>query len=109
MRVADDATQLSRAAKLVDQSANAVERLDQPILSSINGGPIASDQDEEILRPREALYRVRLIAEKSAYHAGSALQPVPGRVQIAAQPRSIAGYVLDRMLRLLRQEASLTN
>ncbi|GAB5483352.1 MAG: hypothetical protein Pars92KO_31090 [Parasphingorhabdus sp.] len=107
--VPDDPVQASRAAKLVEKSTNAVERIDQPILASVNGGPIASDKDENILRPRTALYRVRLIASKKAYKDGEALQLTPGSVEIAATGRSVAGGLLDKLTRLFRSEASLTN
>jgi putative peptide zinc metalloprotease protein len=107
--VPDDPVQASRAAKLVEKSTNAVERIDQPILASVNGGPIASDKDENILRPRTALYRVRLIASKKTYEDGEALQLTPGSVEIAATGRSVAGGLLDKVTRLFRSEASLTN
>jgi len=107
--IPDDPVQASRAAKLIEKSTNAVERIDQPILASVNGGPIASDKDENILRPRTALYRVRLIASKKAYQDGASLQLVPGSVEISATGRSIAGGLLDQVTRLFRSEASLSN
>lgn len=107
--VPDDPVQASRAAKLVEKSTNAVERIDQPILASVNGGPIAADKDENILRPRAALYRVRLVASKKVYQDGAALQLTPGRVEISAAGRSLAGNMLDKLTRLFRSEASLSN
>ncbi len=107
--VPDDPVQASRAAKLIEKSTNAVERIDQPILASVNGGPIASDKEENILRPRTALYRVRLIASKKTYQDGASLQLVPGSVEIAATGRSVAGGLLDKVTRLFRSEASLSN
>ena len=107
--VPDDPVQPSRAAKLVAKSTNAVERLDQPILASINGGPIASDKDENIIRPRTALYRIRLVASKKSYKEGAMLQVTPGVVEISASGRSVAGAFLDRLTRLFRSEASLNN
>ncbi len=107
--VPDDPVQPSRAAKLVAKSTNAVERLDQPILASINGGPIASDKDENIIRPRTALYRIRLVASKKSYKEGAMLQVTPGVVEISASGRSLAGGFMNSLTRLFRSEASLNN
>ncbi|WP_422345413.1 hypothetical protein [Parasphingorhabdus sp.] len=93
----------------MEKSTNAVERIDQPILASVNGGPIASDKDENILRPRSALYRVRLIASKKTYKDGETLQLIPGIVEISATGRSVAGGLLDKVTRIFRSEASLSN
>ncbi len=106
--IPDDAAQGSVAVKLEQVSPSASERLDEPILASVNGGDIATDERDEILKPREALYRVQLIAAKRAYKVQKLIQKIPGRVEVDAQPRSLLGTWLGRALRGLRQESSLT-
>lgn len=102
--VASDAGGPSRDAKLVETSASAIERLEQDILASTNGGPIAVDRDGEELTPREALYRVRLIAEKGAVETqGYQIQPVPGSVQIKTSGRSFAHWAFNEIARALRR------
>jgi putative peptide zinc metalloprotease protein len=102
--VASDAGGPSREAKLVETSSSAIERLEQPILASTNGGPIAVDRDGEELTPREALYRVRLIAEKGAVSAdGYQIQTVPGSIQIKARGLSFAYWSFQEIARGLRR------
>lgn len=102
--IADDAAGPSRAAKLIEVSSTAIDRLDQPILASVNGGPVAVDKDGDTLKPREALYRIRLVAEKGAVGAdGRQIQVTPGKIEIRAPGRSIAMKVFGAGSRMLRQ------
>lgn len=95
----------SRPAKLVERSASAVQWMDQPILASTQGGPIAVDEDpSKALKPHEALYRIRLLAARGA----GPMQPVAGKVRIDAEGQSLAGRFLGYVARILRSEASLT-
>jgi putative peptide zinc metalloprotease protein len=103
--VPDDPLMSSRASKLVERSASAVQWMDQPILASTQGGPIAVDQDSsKALKPHEALYRIRLIAARGA----GPMQPVAGKIRIDAEGQSLAGRFLGYVARILRSEASLT-
>ncbi|WP_298334600.1 site-2 protease family protein [uncultured Erythrobacter sp.] len=102
--VAADAGGPARKAKLVETSSSAIQRLEQPILASTNGGPIAVDRDGDELTPREALYRVRLIAEKGAASAeGDQIQTVPGSIQIKTSGQSFAFWAFKETARSLRQ------
>ncbi|MEL6528728.1 MAG: HlyD family efflux transporter periplasmic adaptor subunit [Pseudomonadota bacterium] len=102
--VAADPAGPSREAKLVEASTSAIERLEQPILASANGGPIAVDRDGETLAPREALYRVRLIAEKGTIgDAKYQVQIVPGTVQIRTEGRSFAQWAFTTLARAIRK------
>lgn len=103
--IPDDPLMASRPAKLVERSASAVQWMDQPILASTQGGPIAVDEDpSRALKPHEALYRIRLIAAQGA----GPMQPVAGKVRIDAEGQSLAGRFLGYMARIFRSEASLT-
>ncbi len=97
-----DPVQASWAAKLVERSSTALQELDQPILASTNGGPIPVDKGEKVLKPRNAVYRVRLIAAKGG-DSGANIQITPGTVQIAAQGRSVASWLFGYMARTIRQ------
>ncbi|WP_432201908.1 site-2 protease family protein [Erythrobacter sp. W53] len=102
--VAADAGGPSREAKLLEISTSAIERLDQPILASSNGGPIATDKDGDLLKPREAYYRVRLIAEQGEIgDEDYQIQLVPGSVQISTKGRSFAGWALGEVARMVRR------
>ena len=102
--VASDAGGPSRSAKLVEMSSSAVARLEQPILASTNGGPIAVDKDGEELTPREALYRVRMIAEKGTISGDDyQIQLVPGSVQIRTEGRSLASWAAAQVARIFRR------
>ncbi|MEO1324735.1 MAG: HlyD family efflux transporter periplasmic adaptor subunit, partial [Pseudomonadota bacterium] len=102
--VAADAAGPSRDAKLVEFSSSAIERLEQPILASVNGGPIAVDRDGDALAPREALFRVRLIAEKGAIgDEFYQIQTVPGTVQIRTRGRSFAQWAFAEIARSIRR------
>ncbi len=102
--VASDAGGPSRSAKLVEISSSAISRLEQPILASTNGGPIAVDKDGEELAPREALYRIRMIAEKGAVSGEDyQIQLVPGAVQIRTDGRSFAQWATTQLARMFRR------
>jgi putative peptide zinc metalloprotease protein len=98
-----DTVQASWAAKLVERSASALQTLDQPILASTNGGPIAVDKDDKDLRPRNALYRVRLIAAKQTQGDNAAIQITPGTIEITATGQSVASWLLGDLMRTIRK------
>ncbi len=103
--IPNDPLMASRPAKLVERSASAIQWMDQPILASTQGGPIAVDEDpSKALKPHEALYRIRLIAARGA----GPMQPVAGKVRIDAKGESLAGRFFSYIARTLRSEASLT-
>ncbi|SEH17179.1 putative peptide zinc metalloprotease protein [Sphingopyxis sp. YR583] len=103
--VPNDPLMASRPAKLLERSASAVQWMDQPILASTQGGPIAVDEDpSKALKPHEALYRIRLIAARGA----GPMQPIAGEVRIEAEGQSLAGRFFGYIARILRSEASLT-
>lgn len=103
--IPNDPLMASRPAKLVERSASAVQWMDQPILASTQGGPIAVDEDpSKALKPHEALYRIRLLAARGA----GPMQPVAGKVRIDAEGQSLARRFLGYVARILRSEASLT-
>lgn len=68
------------------------------------GESIAVDEDpvRKTLKPREAMYRARLLAAKGV----GPMQPVA--VSIAAQGRSLAGRFLGWLAQIVRAEASLS-
>lgn len=103
--IPDDPLLASRAARLVDRSAGAIQLMDQPMLASTQGGPIAVNVDaQRNLRPTKALYRVRLLAARG----DGVLQPQAGTIRISGDRRSVAGRLIRFVLRTLRAEASLT-
>jgi putative peptide zinc metalloprotease protein len=107
--VPDDLAQSSRPAKIVERAAAAVELLDQPILASTQGGAIAVSVDEnKHLRPRTALYRMRLLAPIEQVTSNAIIQPVPGRVSIAAQGTSLVDSLFRAFGRIMRRESSLS-
>jgi putative peptide zinc metalloprotease protein len=107
--IPNDPIQPSRAAKMVERSASAIQALDQPLLASTNGGAIAVNEDaNKGLKPRAALYRVRLIAARGVDRPAFAIQPTAGVVEIQATPRSLAGRVMAYIAQVLRGEAALT-
>jgi putative peptide zinc metalloprotease protein len=107
--VPNDPVQPSRPAKVVERAAAALQVLDQPILASSNGGPIAVNADEsKHLRPRAALYRMRLVAQVDRAPPNGLLQPVAGEVVIRAQATSWVDGLLRLFARGLRREASVT-
>jgi putative peptide zinc metalloprotease protein len=106
--VPDDPVQPSRAAKLVELASSAADTLDQPILASTNGGPIAVNADaNKKLKPRQALYRVALVAAQREEDRAAFIQTTPGRIVIRAHAESVASYVARSLLQVWRQEASV--
>jgi putative peptide zinc metalloprotease protein len=107
--VPDDPVQASHRAKVVERASSAMQILDQPILASINGGPIAVGANaDKSLKPRAALYRVRLVAAKENNGSAFLLQTTPGSVNIGATSQSFAAQWFAVVARILRGEASLT-
>lgn len=106
--IPDDIAQPSRPAKLVEAGSAAVQLVDQPMLASTNGGPIAVDEDgEKRLKPREALYRFRFVAPINRHRSDGAIQPILGKLRIEATGTSLMGGLLRSMARIWRSEASL--
>jgi hypothetical protein len=88
--VPNGAGQPSRAARLVEASSSAAATLDQPLLASTNGGAIAVSQDaQHRLKPRAALYPVRLVTRRDTRESGYAVQATPGRIVIDAAGESL--------------------
>jgi putative peptide zinc metalloprotease protein len=104
----NDATQGSRRAKLVERANSAALTLDQPILASINGGPIAVDKDEGALKPHKPVYRARFVVERESGAVETLVQTVPGQIKIDAESRSIIGNITRWLMQALRGEASLS-
>jgi putative peptide zinc metalloprotease protein len=108
--VPDDLAQPSRPAKLVEQAAAAVQYLDQPMLASTNGGPIAVNEDaEKRLKPREAWYRIRFVAPVDKTKRRALIQPISGRLIIDAPGTSLLGGLVRSFTRIIRSESSLTS
>jgi putative peptide zinc metalloprotease protein len=106
--IPDDPTQASRRAKLIERATSASLTLDQPILASINGGPIAVDKDGQILKPRKPVFRARLIAEQGDGTDKELIQIVPGQIRIEAQSRSVLSNIMRWLMQALRGEASIS-
>ena len=108
--VPDDVAQAARTAKLLEIGRAAVQSLDQPLLASTNGGPIAVNSDtEKHLKPREALYRLRFLAAiKGPDRRAAFIQPIPGRIIIDAEGRSVLDGALRWLMRLVHSEASIS-
>jgi putative peptide zinc metalloprotease protein len=105
--VPNDPIKRSHRAKAVERSGSALQFLDQPMLASTNGGAIAVNEDrEKHLKPRAALYRVRLLAEVDATPSRAVIQPVAGQVSIEAPGESVIGQWVWMLTRLVRREAS---
>jgi putative peptide zinc metalloprotease protein len=106
--IPNDATQGSLRAKLVERANSAVQMLDQPMLASINGGPIAVDKDHDMLKPHKPVYRARLLAERVDSNAAGLIQVIPGSVTISAESRSVIGNFARWLMQNLRGEAGLS-
>jgi len=82
--------------------------MDQPILASRQGGPIAVDEGSVKKMPilREAMYPARLLAAKGE----RLMQPVAVSISIsiAAQGQSLAGRFLGWLVQTVRAEAPLS-
>ncbi len=107
--VPDDPAQESRAAKLVETANSAAQRIDLPVLASINGGPIAvaSNADEK-LKPLSPVSRLRLIAVRDD-GGWAAVQAVPGRVIIDAEGQSLLSRATKWAGSIVAREWSITN
>ncbi len=107
--VPDDLAQPSRPAKLVESASAALEILDQPMLASTNGGPIAVNEDSaKRLKPRDALYRFRFVAPIDKRRTAASIQPVSGKLIIDAEGTSLIGGLLRSIARIWRSESSLS-
>jgi putative peptide zinc metalloprotease protein len=108
--VPDDLAQPSRPAKLVEQAAAALQFLDQPMLASSNGGPIAVNEDaQKRYKPREAWYRIRFLAAVDRKQRSAIIQPQSGRIIIDAAGTSLIGGFFRSFTRIIRRESSLTS
>jgi putative peptide zinc metalloprotease protein len=106
--IPNDAAQTSLRAKLVERANSAAQMLDQPMLASTNGGPIAVDKDDDMLKPHKPVYHVRLIAQRMDQNAVGLIQVIPGSVTIAAESRSVIGNLARWLMQNLRGEAGLS-
>jgi putative peptide zinc metalloprotease protein len=106
--VPNDPTQASLRAKLVERANSAAQMLDQPMLASTNGGPIAVDKDDDALKPRKPVYHARLVTERFDQDAAMFIQTIPGSVTIAAESRSILGNFARWVVQNMRGEATLS-
>jgi putative peptide zinc metalloprotease protein len=107
--IPDDLAHPSRPAKLVEAASAAMELIDQPILASTNGGPIAANEDrQKRLKPRDALYRFRFVAPVDRTARNILVQPITGRLQIDAERTSLIGGLLRSIARIWRSESSLS-
>jgi putative peptide zinc metalloprotease protein len=105
--VPDDPAQSSRPARLVERGTAALQSLDQAMLASTQGGPIAVDEDAgKRLRPRTALYRARFLVPVDRRPQRHILQPVSGQIVIEAAPESLLSLSARRFVRIFRREAS---
>ncbi len=105
--VPDDLAQPSRPGKLVETASAAVQFIDAPMLASVNGGPIAVNEDrEKRLKPRTSLYRYRFIAPLDPERRAMAIQPIPGKLVIEAEGTSLVGGFLRTVTRIWRRENS---
>jgi putative peptide zinc metalloprotease protein len=108
--VPDDLAQPSRPAKLVEQAAAALQFLDQPMLASTHGGPIAVNEDaDKRLKPREAWYRIRFVAPVDKTKRTALVQPISGQIIIDAHGTSLLGGLFRSLTRIIRRESSLTS
>ncbi len=108
--VPDDPAQGSRAAKLVETANSAAQRIDLPVLASVNGGPIAvAAQGEDKLKPRTPVSRLRLVALRDDGHDRAAIQAVPGRVIIDAAGQSFLSRAIKWAGKIVAAEWSVTS
>ena len=108
--VPDDPAQGSRVAKLVETANSAAQRIDLPVLASINGGPIAvASQGDDKYKPRSPVSRLRLIAVRDDRHNGTAVQAVPGRVIIDAAGQSFLSRAIKWAGKIVAAEWSVTS
>lgn len=107
--VPDDPMQPSRRAKLIERATSAAADIATPILASTNGGAIAASKaDNGKLKPKAAIYRMRLMVERSN-DAQGIIQTVPGKVVISASGTSVLSRMARWTMRLFQSESSLSN
>jgi putative peptide zinc metalloprotease protein len=107
--VPDSLEEPSRPAKLVETASTALELIDQPMLASINGGPIAVNEDsQKRLKPRDSLYRFRFVAPLDKRRRAAVIQPLPGKLIIEAEGTSLIGGLMRSIARVWRSESSLS-
>ena len=107
--VPNDPLQPSRRAKLVERATSAAANITAPILASTNGGSIAVAKDESgKLKPREAVYRVRLVVERGDGEQADIIQTVPGKVVIDASGQSLLSRLASWTTQIFRSEGSLS-
>ncbi len=110
--VPDDLSFASRQAKLVERSTAALQFLDEALLASTSGGPVAVTEDaQKRLKPRKALYRARFLAAlenpDGKPESSGIIQPQKGRLVIEAAGTSIAMQFFRTLTQTVRRESSL--
>lgn len=106
--VPDDPVRASRRAKLVEKGAAALQYLDQPILASTNGGPIAVNEEQgKGLKTRDAWYRARFLVPVETASGKSIIQPETGTIIVTTSGTSLLGSLIRRVMQTVRQESSL--
>jgi putative peptide zinc metalloprotease protein len=107
--VPDDPAQASRAAKLAEASTSAAQRIEQPVLTSTFGGPIAvATGAEDKFKPRGTVYHIRLVTALDSGSNGSMTQSVPGVIRIDAAGESLLSSVARWFAKILAREWSVT-
>ena len=92
--------------RLDEIGASAIATLDQPVLALSNGGPIPTNLDDrKQLVPTTALLRVHLIAEQA--EPRGFVQPIAGRIVIAARGESLAAKLARGVGRVFVRENAL--
>lgn len=108
--VPDDVGQRSRRAKATELSRGALEYIDNPIVASTNGGPVAAVLDKNgQIKPEKATYRLRLVAERDADEANADVMQVPGRVIVNAAGDSVLSRFARLVSQIFKRESSLTS
>ena len=103
--VPDDPTRPSVALRLNEIATVASEALEQPVLASSQGGPIAvhdrTDTDNDTFKPRAPIYRVAL-SPTSTESAAPVSSLMSGRVIIRARSTNLASDFADHVISVLR-------
>ncbi len=108
--VPDDAGQASRVARVADIATSAAQRIEVPVLASVNGGPIAvASNAEDKMKPRDTVFHVRLIGARDAQPTTAAIEPVHGRIIIAAPGQSLLSRAMSFVGKVISREWSLTS
>ena len=92
--------------RLDEVGASAIRTLDQPMLATKNGGPIATaPAAKDELTPERATIALHLVAEQ---RDGTILpQPIAGRVNLPARGQSMAARIARQIGVVLTRETSL--